>query len=180
VTFYTPQDAMDWLHGKVNDLFAARGILQDLYGRALLAQQKAMGTTNAVRATQLVADLTTSLDDQSTLEQRVKAVVPSSWLPQTMGFVPLIIGLGVIAVAGAVYLHLQRVAEHQHTLALVESGVLTPAQAIQLESSGGLLGGGGLSGLTDNLKYILLAGAGLYALTLFGPMLSRMVGGRRS
>lgn len=180
MTFSTPQDAMDWLKGKVTELFAARGILQDLYGRALLAQQKAMGTENAVRATQLVSDLTSSLDDQSTLEDRVRAVVPTAWLPQTMGLLPLIIGVGAIAIAGAVYLHLQRVSEHQRTLALVESGVLTPAQAIALDASGGLFGTGGLSGLTDNLKVILLAGAGLYALTLFGPTLSRMLGGRRS
>lgn len=184
MTFYTPQDAMNWLQGQVANLFAARGVLQDAYGRAVLVQQKALAVgidpMLAPKATQLVADLTTSLEDQTSLENKVRSVVPDSWLPQTMGLVPLIIGVGVIAIAGAVYLHLQQVAQHQQTLALVEKGVLTPEQAVALESSGGILGSTGLSGITDNLKYILMAGAGLYALTLFGPALSRMFGGRKA
>lgn len=179
MTFYTPQDALDYLKAQISSLFAARGTLQDLYGRAILARQKSLGTTNAARADQLVADLTSSIDDQTTLENRIRSVVPDSWVPQSMGLFPLIIGIGAVAIAGAVYLHLQRVAEHQQTLALVEQGVLTPAQAIQLESSSGLLGSGGLSGITGNIGTILTLGISAYALFLFGPMLSRMVGGRK-
>jgi len=180
MTFYTPQQALDYLQRQVASLFAARGTLQDAYGKAIMLRQKSMGTENAVRASRLVADLIVSLDDQTTLENRVRSIVPASWLPQTMGLFPLILGVGAVAIAGAVYLHLQRVAEHRQTLALVEKGVLTPAQAIELEKSGGLLGGGGLSGITGNLSTILMMAVGGYALFLFGPMLSRMVGGRKS
>ena len=180
MTFYTPQQALDYLRRQVSSLFAARGTLQDAYGKAVLLRQKSMGTANAVRASQFVTDLIASLDDQTTLERRIRSVVPESWVPQTVGIVPLIIGAGGIAIAGAVYLHLQRVAAHRETLALVEKGVLTPAQAIQLESSGGLLGGGGVSGILGNASSLVLLGIGAYALFLFGPMLSRMVGGRKS
>jgi hypothetical protein len=180
MTFYTPEQAMDFLKGKVADVFNARGQLQDMYGRAVVLRQKAMGTENATRATQLVDDLTVTLQDQTSLEDKVRAIVPASWVPQNMGIVPLFIGIGAIAIAGAVYLHLQRVAEHQQTLALVEKGVLTPAQALALEQSGGILGSGGLSGITGNIQTILLFAVGGYALFLFGPMLSRMVGGRKS
>jgi hypothetical protein len=106
--------------------------------------------------------------------------VPESWIPQSLGIFPLIIGVGAVAIAGAVYLHLQRVSEHQQTMALVEKGVLTPQQALALESSGGLLGGGGLSGLTGNVSTILMLAVGGYALFLFGPMLSKILGGRQS
>lgn len=174
MTFYTIDDAMAYLQSKVGDLFRARGILQDLYGHAVVARQKAMGTENAVKASQLVTDLTTSLDDQTSLENKVRAIVPESWVPQNLGIFPLVIGIGAIAIAGAVYLHLQRVAEHQQTLDLVEKGVLTPAQAVALES------GGSLSGITGNISTILALAVGGYALFLFGPMLSRMVGGRKS
>ena len=177
--FYTPSQAMNYLKGQVANLFAARGTLQDAYGRALAVESKMMTPENRMRVTQLVSDLTSSLQDQTTLEDRVRSIVPASWVPQTMGLFPLIIGAGVIAIAGAVYLHLQRLADHRQTLALVEKGVLTPAQAIQLESSGGILGGGGLSGITGNIGTILALGVGGYALFLFGPMLSRLVGGRQ-
>jgi hypothetical protein len=180
LNFYTPQQAMDYLQGKVAEVFNARARLQDLYGRAVIMRQKSMGTENAVRASQLVTDLTTTLQDQTELENRVRSIVPDSWVPQNMGIVPLIIGAGAIAIAGAVYLHLQRVAEHAQTLALVEKGVLTPAQALALEQSGGLLGSGGLSGITGNLSTLLMLAVGGYALFLFGPMVSRMVGGRKS
>lgn len=174
MTFYTPQQAMDYLQSKVAEVFNARGTLQDMYGRAIVARQKAMGTTNAVRASQLVDDLTVTLQDQASLEGKIRAIVPDSWVPQNMGIAPLIIGLGAIAIAGAVYLHLQRVAEHAQTLALVEKGVLTPAQAIAMEA------GGGLAGITGNISTLLMVAAGVYGLFLFGPMLSRLVGGRKS
>lgn len=178
MTFYTPEQALEFLKSKISELFAARGTLQDTYGRAVLLRQKSMGTANAVRASQLVTDLLTSLDDQTTLEGRIRSVVPASWVPQSLGFFPLIIGVGAVAIAGAVYLHLQQVSQHQQTLALVEKGVLTPAQAIQLESTGGLLSGG-LSGITGNLSTILMLAVGGYALFLFGPMVSKLVGGRK-
>ncbi len=178
MTFYTPEQALDYLKGKVAELFAARGVLQDAYGRALLVRQKAMGTENAVRATQLVNDLTTALGDQTSLENKVRSIVPIAWTQQ-LGIVPLILGAGAIAVAAAVYLHLQKVAEHRETLALVEKGVLTPAQAVALQSSGSLFGGGGLSGITSNLSTLLLIGVAGYALFLFGPMLVRSFGGKK-
>lgn len=179
MTFYTPEQALDYLKGQVSALFAARGTLQDLYGRAVIARQKSAGTANYMKAAQLVDDITTSLDDQTSLENRIRSVVPDSWMPQTVGLWPLIIGAGAVAIAGAVYLHLQRVAEHKNTMDLVEKGVLTPAQAIELEKSSGLLGSGGLSGLTGNVSTLLMLAVGGYALFLFGPMLSRLVGGRK-
>lgn len=179
MNFYTPNDAVEWVKGKAAELFAARGVLQDAYGRALLAQQKSMGTANAVKASQLVADLTILLGDQTSLEDKVKTIIPASMLPQQLGIFPILIGAGAIAVAGAVYLHLQRVSEHKQTLALVEKGIITPAQAVALESSGSFFGGGGLSGITSNLSTILWLGVGGYALFLFGPMLSKLLSGRK-
>jgi len=179
MTFYTPTGALDYLKGKVAELFRARGVLQDAYGRALLVESKMMTPENRMKITQLVADLTTSIQDQTSLENKVRMVVPASWAPQNLGIAPLIIGAGVIAVAGAVALHLAQVVKHRDTLALVERGILTPAQAVALEQSGSILGGGGLSGITGNIGTILMFGVGAYALFLFGPMLSRMVGGRK-
>lgn len=168
MNFYTPQDALDYLKGKIADLFAARATLQDQYGRALLARSKSQTPSQISQADQLVADITTSLQDQSSLESKVKAVVPNSWMPQTLGIFPLIVGIGAIAVAGAVYLHLQQISQHAKTLSLIEKGIITPAQAVQLEQSSSILGAGGLTDLTGNMKWILLGGLGLYSLFLFG------------
>ncbi|MGH9932311.1 MAG: hypothetical protein ACREA9_24175 [Pyrinomonadaceae bacterium] len=178
-TFYTTDDALAYLKSKVSDLFAARGTLQDAYGRALLAQSKSLTPENRARVTQLVADLTAALGDQKSLEDKVRTVVPAAWVPQQLGILPLIIGAGVIAVAAAVYLHLQNVSAQRDTLALVEKGIITPAQAVALQSGGSLFGGSGLSGITSNLSTIVMVGVAGYALFLFGPMLSRLLGGRK-
>lgn len=178
MTFFTPDSALNYLKGKVTELFAARGTLQDAYGRALLAESKMMTPENRMKVTQLVEDLKTSIGDQTSLENKVRAVVPASWTQQ-LGIVPLILGAGAIAVAGAVALHLAQVVKHRQTLDLVEKGILTPAQAVALQSSGSFFGGGGLAGITGNIGTILMFGVGAYALFLFGPMLARSLGGRK-
>lgn len=177
--FFTPDSAMEWLRGKVNAIFAARGILQDQYGHAIVARSKTMSGENRVRLNQLIEDLKSSLESQTSLENKIRAVLPASMVPQTLGLAPLIIGAGVIAIAGAAYLHLQNVAKHRETLALVERGILTPAQAIQLQSTGTLLGGAGLSGITENLGTIMMVAVAGFALYLFGPMVARSFGGRK-
>lgn len=167
MTFYTPQEALNWLKGKIADLFAARATLQDQYGRAIIARSKATTPEQISQADQLVADITTSLQDQSSLESKVKTIVPDSWIPQTVGLFPLVAGIGAIAIAGAVYLHLQRVSAHAQTLSLLERGIITPSQAIQLEQSTSLVGAGGVTEIIGNVKWILFAGIGLYGLFLF-------------
>ena len=163
MNFYSPQDALDYLKRQVSSLFAARGILQDAYGRAILARSKAKTPSLITKADQLIVDLNTSIGDQRTLENRVRSVVPDSWIPQTLGLFPIIIaGVGAAAVAGAVYLHLQRVAAHRETLSLIERGLLTPSQGIALtQASPNLLGIGGLSGMFGGLGSLAIGGAAL-------------------
>jgi hypothetical protein len=174
--FRTFGQAEDYLKSKINTLFAARGQIQDAYGRALLAQARATTAPLKQKANQLVSDLTDLLNHQSMLERRVSQIVPSSWVPQQTGFIPLIIGAGAIAVAGAVYAHLQRVSQQRAVLSMVEKGILTASQATELtkaQAGGGLFGAGGLSGLTSNLSTLAMVGIGAYVLFLVVPMLSR-------
>lgn len=170
-TFYTADDATAYLKQKISSLFAARGILQDAYGRALVARSKSLTPQLSVQADQLVSDLTSSLQDQATLESRIRSVVPDAWIPQTVGLIPLlIVGVGVVAIAGAVYLHLQRVAAHRDTLALIERGVLTAAQGLAIEQAAGtgdIFGAGGLSGLFGGMGSLALGAAALFGLYLF-------------
>lgn len=166
MTFYSPTEALLWLKGKIAELFAARGILQDLYGRAVIAQSKAHTPQQKIQTTQLLADIRNSLDEQSTLERRIRMVVPESWAPPTLGILPLIAGIGAVAVAGAVYVHLRNVAQHQQTLNLIEKGLLTAEQGIRLEQTGSS------DGLFSGLQGVLIGGVALYALVLFGPMLA--------
>jgi hypothetical protein len=175
LTFYSPQDALDFLKAKTSELFRSRGLLQEAYGRAIVARSKAKTPELVSKADQLVQDLAVSIGDQASLESKVRYVVPDSWIPQNLGLFPLVIaGVGAVAVAGAVYLHLQRVAQHRDTLALIEKGILTPAQAITLEqSSPSLLGVGGLSGMFGGLGSLAIGGAALYLLFLVGPMFKR-------
>ena len=166
---------MDYLKRQVSSLFASRGILQDAYGRAIIARSKAKTPTLVTQANQLIDDITTSLSDQQSLENKVRFLVPDSWIPQSLGVIPMLIaGVGAVAVAGAVYLHLQRVAAHRETLALIEKGILTPAQGIALEqTSPNLLGVGGISGMIGGLGSLAMGGAALYLLFLVAPMLRR-------
>ena len=175
--FYTPQQALDFLKEKTSDLFRSRGVLQDAYGRAVVARSRVKTPELIAKADQLIEDLKTSIGDQASLENKVRYVVPDSWIPQNLGLFPLIIaGVGAVGIAGAVYLHLQRVAAHRETLALIEKGVLTPAQGIALEqSSPNLLGVGGLSGMFGGLGSLAIGGAALYLLFLVAPMF----GGKR-
>lgn len=177
MTFYSPQAALDYLKSKVTELFRSRGILQEAYGRAIVARSKITTPELLSKANQLIDDLKTSIGDQASLESKVRYVVPDSWIPQNLGLFPLIIaGVGAVGIAGAVYLHLQRIAAHRETLSLIERGVLTPAQGIALEqSSPNLLGMGGLSGMFGGLGSLAIGGAALYLLFLAAPMF----GGRR-
>lgn len=172
MTFYSPQDALSFLKAKVSELFRSRGILQEAYGRAVVARSRVKTPELVSKADQLIQDLTVSIGDQASLESKVRYVVPDSWIPQNLGIIfPIIAGVGAVAIAGAVYLHLQRVAAHRETLALIEKGVLTPAQGIALEqSSPSLLGIGGLSGMFGGLGSLAIGGAALYLLFLVGPM----------
>lgn len=177
--FFTPDSAMDWLKGKVGAVFAARGVLQDAYGRAIVASSRMMSAENRMRVTQLIEDLKDSIESQTSLENKIRSVLPASMLPQTLGLAPLIIGAGVIAIAGAAYLHLQNVAKQRETLALVEKGLITPAEAVQLQSTGSILGAQGLAGITGNIGTILMLGVGAYVLFMFGPLLARSFGGKQ-
>jgi hypothetical protein len=173
--FYSPESAMNYLKGKVSDLFRARGVLQDAYGRAVVARSKATTPDMVEKANQLISDLKTSIDDQTSLENKVRYVVPDSWIPQSLGLFPLVIaGVGAVGIAGAVYLHLQRVSAHRETLALIEKGVLTPAQGVALaQASPNILGVGGLSGMFGGLGSLAIGGAALYLLFLIRPMFGK-------
>lgn len=175
MTFYSPQDALDYLKRQVSSLFASRGILQESYGRAVVARSRAKTPELVSKADQLIQDLTVSIGDQASLESKVRYVVPDSWMPQNLGIIfPIIAGVGAVAIAGAVYLHLQRVAAHRETLALIEKGVITPAQGIALsQASPNILGVGGLSGMFGGLGSLAIGGAALYLLFLVGPMFGR-------
>jgi len=173
--FYTPQDALDFLKSKVSELFRSRGVLQEAYGRAVVARSRAKTPELVSKADQLIQDLTVSIGDQASLESKVRYVVPDSWIPQNLGLFPLVIaGVGAVGIAGAVYLHLQRVSAHRETLALIEKGVLTPAQGLALsQASPNILGVGGLSGMFGGLGSLAIGGAALYLLFLVGPMFKR-------
>jgi len=177
MTFYSPQAALDFLKSKTSELFRSRQLLQEAYGRAIVARAKAVTPELVSKANQLIDDLRISIGDQASLERKVRYVVPDSWIPQSLGLFPLVVaGVGSVAIAGAVYLHLQRVAAHRETLALIEKGVLTPAQGIALEQSApNLLGVGGLSGMFGGLGSLAIGGAALYLLFIVAPMF----GGKR-
>lgn len=174
MTFYSPQSALNFLKSKVSELFRSRGILQETYGRAIVARSRVKTPELIEKANRLIQDLTVSIGDQASLESKVRYVVPDSWVPQNLGFfLPIIVGVGAVAVAGAVYLHLQRIASHRETLALIEKGILTPAQGIALEqASPSLLGIGGLSGMFGGLGSLAIGGAALYLLFMVRPLFS--------
>lgn len=177
MTFYSPQDALTFLKSKVSELFRLRGILQEAYGRAIVARSRAKTPALVTKSDQLIRDLTVSIGDQASLESKVRYVVPDSWIPQNLGIIfPIIAGVGAVAIASAVYLHLQRVAAHRETLSLIEKGVLTPAQGLALsQASPNILGIGGLSGMFGGLGSLAIGGAALYLLFMIRPMF----GGKR-
>lgn len=168
MNFYSYGEAIDYLRAKVGAVIAARGQLQDAYGRAIVARSKVKTPTQVEQVEGLIQGIQTSLGDQGRLEKVIRDVVPSTWIPEGLGFFPLapvVVGVGAIGLAGAAYLHLERLNNHKKTLELVERGLLTPQQA---ENIGG---GGMFTGLTG----LLTGAAVLYGLTLFGPMIARAV-----
>lgn len=159
-------DPIGYVKSKIAALFGARAALQDAYGRALIAESRAIDPMLKSEARAVTSKIMQSLQDQNKLESRVRAIAPSSWIPPGLGFIPVIIGgVTVAALATAIYVHLQNTAESMKALSLVEKGIITPAQARDIVT------GGGASGLMSNLSTVLMAGAAVYALTLFGPML---------
>jgi len=174
--FWSPTQALEWLKGKLSEFFNARKDLQDQYGSALLLQSRATHPADQAKASTLVKDLTVLLTKQTTLENKVREILPAEWV-SGLGLAPLVIPaialVSAIGVATAVYTHLQNVAAKRKELELIEKGILTPQEAIARQQAGSMFGTGGLTALTGNIQNIAIAGAVVVGLLFLMPLLRR-------
>lgn len=135
MNFLSPSAAMDFIRQKLRDFYAQRSFLldqQQRLGAALVRAEKAGKDVSPILALQ--ADVQTSLNRHGYLET---ALAPfAKWLDIPSGqlgvAIPLVLAAVAIPIAGLLYLHFQKVQTHQQALTLIEKGLLSPEQAMQL------------------------------------------------
>lgn len=148
----TLQDALDWISAKGSEFGRAQGrIIQGRERAARWARTRAPGTEEREAAAETVDRWSKLLADHSAAMvrwQRVAGRIPG--LDGTLGLIPLVpvaMAGTVIAVAVAMSLILRRVTAEERALALLESGKISPAEAIELarnlEGGRSLMGGVG-------------------------------------
>lgn len=181
MTFPSLQSATDYIQGKLSDFFAQRGILtgrlqaiQKLNAAAQATNnQQALGQLIVMR--QQVVDL---LNEYFLLEDQIKPYAQyfgfSTPGAQQLGALPLVLAGVAIALATSLYLYYEKMANQAKALDLVARGILPADQA------DAILNPGFFSGIGGQVSTILMLAVGGYALFLFGPILSSLIGGRRS
>ncbi len=159
----TIQQALDWINAK-GEKFALAGpeIHDGMHRAAVYAGTQPEGSAERQDAREMVerwGDLLRSHQNTLNRWEAVASRIPG--LDGNLGIVPVVplaLAGTVIAIAVAMAVILRKLTAEERALKLLESGRITPAQAIELaENLEG--GGGGLLGGLQSIPVLLAAGA---------------------
>lgn len=162
---FTPASAERYLKSKVSVLFQKRKEIETSLGT--LYALKRHHPDKAGELETRIQKFLGLLNEQTQLEERVRALLPSS-VTSGLGFAPLVIGAAAVALASAVYLHLQKVNQQKQELDLIARGLATPEQIVKMQEA---QTAGGLGGTLASVKDIAVIGLTIYGLVVFGPLL---------
>lgn len=178
--FSSLQAAVDYLQNKLQDFYNQRGVLAGRLKSIQQLKDAALKTNNQQALGQLIVmreGVVALLREQLDLEDKLKPYADyfgvSTWRPLELGALPLILAGGAVVVAGLMYLHLSKLQNQAKALDMIAKGILPADQADSILNPGLFSGGLG------QISSILMVAVGGYALFLFGPMLSKMLGGRK-
>lgn len=181
MVFSSLQSATDYIQSKLNDFFAQRAVLTNrlkaiaALSKAAQASNNQQGLGQLIVMRQQVVDL---LNEYFLMEDKIKPYAQyfgySTITPPQLGALPLVLAGVAVALATSLYLYYEKVQNQAKALDLIARGIVSPAEV------DAILNPGFFSGIGGQVSSILMLAVGGYALFLFGPMLSRVVGGRRS
>lgn len=179
MNFPSLQSATEYIQGTLSNFFAQRGVLTGRLQAIQKLKDAAQKTGNQQALGQLIvmrAQTVDLLNEHFQLEDRLKPYaqyfgfsVPG---PATLGALPLVLAGVAMALASALYLYYEKLQTQGKALDLIARGILPADQAESILNPGLFSGGLG------QVSSILMVAVGGYALFLFGPMLSKLLGGR--
>jgi len=178
--FPSLQSATDYIQENLQRLYAQRGVLQGRLKAIVQLKDAAMKKNDQQALGQLTSmrqGVLALLQEQVELEDRLQPFANyfgvSVWRPAQLGALPVLLAGGAIVVAGLMYLHWEKLRNQATALDMIAKGILPADQA------DAILNPSLFSGATGQITTILMLAVGGYALFLFGPMLSNLLGGRR-
>lgn len=157
MTFYTPDDAVNYIKSQI---VAFRGVGDELVARLrAVSELKTQAIKNndqpsIGRLIVMQGQVKDLLQEHIQLEQKLKPY--AEYFGVQLGFLPLVLGAGAIAVAALLYLHFQKVANQKQALDMIAKGMINPQQAERLLDSN--LGFGSILGGTMGLMAPWVAG----------------------
>ncbi len=180
MNFPSLQAATDYIQEHLQEFYNQRGVLAGKLQAIQKLQAAAQAKNDQQAMGQLIVmrqNILTLLDEQIGLEDTLKPFADyfnvSIWRPVQLGILPLALAGIAIAVAGLMYLQYEKVQTQSKALDMIAKGLLPADQANDILNPSMFSGGLG------QVSSILMLAVGGYALFLFGPMLSTMLGGRK-
>jgi hypothetical protein len=177
MNFPSLQSATDYLQSKLQDFYYQRTVLTDRLRKIQLLKDAAVKSNNQQALGQLIVlrqGVVDLLNEYFIMEDRIKPFAQYFGITnQQLGALPLVLAGVALAVAASLYLYYEKLDNQAKALDLVARGILPADQAESILNPGLFSGAGG------QITSIMMLAVGGYALFLFGPMLSNLLGGRR-
>lgn len=163
MTFPTPQGALDYIQSKVGEFFRQSSVLIERMREVVKLKEQAIKNNDQASIGKLIvmqSQVQSLIREQIALEARMRPFA------EAMGFTglgfPLVLIPVAIGAASLLFVHFQKIQAQKQALDMIKAGMLTPAQADNILSTGldfsGMLGG--VSGL-------LVPGAVLFGLYIY-------------
>ena len=169
MNFPSLQSAEDYLRGTIQDFYDQRGVLAGRLRAIVKLKEAAIKKNDQQALGQLILmreSVMALLREQVTMEERLEPykdyfgnVVVGR--PATLGLLPLVLAVGGVAVATALYLYYEKLKNQGKALDLIAKGLLPAEQA------DAILNPSFLSGLGGSFSMVGIAIAGGLALVLF-------------
>lgn len=172
--------AETYLKNTLQDFYNQRGVLTGRLTAIVKLKDAAIKADNQPAIGQLIVmreGVMSLLREHMALEERLEPFRGYFGVHQynpALGVLPLVMAGGALAVATSLYLYYEKLKNQGKALDLVAKGILPAEQAESILNPGLFSGGLG------QVSSILMLAVGGYALFLFGPMLSTLLGGRKS
>jgi len=170
MTFPSLASAEEYLRGKLQDFYNQRGVLSGRLAAIVKLKESAFKQNNQQALGQLellrsgvLALLREQLDMEDRLEPFRQYFGVTIWRPTNLGVLPVVLAVGAVAVATALYLYYEKLSNQGKALDLVARGLMSTEEADAILNPSFF---SGLGGSFASVGLLGIAGLlGLYFLT---------------
>ncbi len=146
---FSLDNAESYIKGRIQSFFDQSKVLRDrlmTIGNMLQVAKAKQDQAAIGKLVVIQSQTKEAFNEQLRLEQLLMPFAKHFQVNVTLGALPVVLGLSAVAVAGAMYMHFEKVRMQGKALDLVAQGLLTPAEAAKITDSS-LIGFGGGVGL---------------------------------